>query len=141
MATEIACTCPCHDGFEPLCNCCDRMGETRPAAIEVARPPGASAEVDRKPDQCETRDDELLALYRDFYDSVADCFGDLHGADAPRDGDPWWAGTNADHATRSTVAAIEHRDRERLEAKREADAAERAAWWAKEKASRARRDA
>jgi hypothetical protein len=30
MNQPITCTCPCHDGYEPMCNCCARKGETRP---------------------------------------------------------------------------------------------------------------
>lgn len=34
MNQPITCTCPCHDGYEPMCNCCARKGETRPAAAK-----------------------------------------------------------------------------------------------------------
>lgn len=80
-----------------------------------ATPPSGSADA---------REGELAALYREFYDTVADHFGCTHGAEGARDGDPWWHGTDAEYLTRETVAAIEIMDRARLDAKAAADAGE-----------------
>lgn len=51
---------------------------------------------------------DLLLLYRDFYQAVSQHFDDTHGveADTMRDGDHWWKGTNADHASRKIVSRI-----------------------------------
>jgi hypothetical protein len=62
-AQPITCDCPCHDGFEPMCNCCGRMGEVRLTVAEAAQTVGTSAEVDRMPDPPAARSGAVPAGY------------------------------------------------------------------------------
>jgi hypothetical protein len=60
--TTISCGCPCHDGFEPNCNCCPRMGEVRLTVAEAAQTIGTSAEFDRMPDPPVSRSGESAEI-------------------------------------------------------------------------------
>lgn len=45
MTTPITCDCPCHDGYEPMCNCCARKGETRPVDATSTDSPGPDRDI------------------------------------------------------------------------------------------------